>query len=99
MLNSTHDFSIVQQTLDSFEATVKHDRDRSRCSDRIWKFLEKASSFALRFSEIVKMLLPQSPEYTVTYGIVVLLLQVCHPRTFGTLTLTTYALQGSSRQE
>ncbi len=54
MLNSTHDFSIVQQTLDSFEATLKHDRDRSRYSDRVWKFLEKASSFALRFSEIVK---------------------------------------------
>lgn len=49
---------------------------------KAWKvttdFTNAFCEFSLRFSSIVKILLPQSPEYTISYGLLALLFKVVY---------------------
>ena len=82
-----HEDDLLQKTL-GLEATLK---DLVRTQEltsiqqkkpRVWKattdFTNAFSKFSLRFSSIVKILLPQSSEYTMSYGLLALLSKVVY---------------------
>jgi len=77
-LTNPLEFDLVQQTIEGVRKEMHYGREASGSGPQAWKFMESFSEFALRFSGIVEILLPQSPEYTVTYGVVIILFKVRH---------------------
>jgi hypothetical protein len=80
-LRNTDGFALVQRTLSDVAATYcgsveKHPKTLGL---RIANFTEKLATFVVRWDGIVRLLLPQSPEYTSSYGAVLVLCKVTRP--------------------
>jgi len=63
---------------------VQNDAEAQKSKSAFWRdaadFGNRFCKFVVRFSDVVEVLLPPSPEYTVTYGLLLLLFKVSKDR-------------------
>jgi hypothetical protein len=74
--NSTTSDNITEK-LNEIHAEQEKKSRRPAVIQRASKFIEEFCAFADKTSNIVMLLLPQSPEYTVTFGLLFLVFNVC----------------------
>ena len=76
-LEATRGIDAVLSRMSDVLKQIEKKSNKSVAEQRTAKFVNGFSDFVVKSSGIVATLLPQSPEYTVTYGIIVLIFQVC----------------------
>ena len=79
LLKKTMGLEAVLEDLVRAQELAPVQQKRSKAWKATTDFTIAFCEFSLRFSSIVKILLPQSPEYTMSYGLLALLLKVVHP--------------------
>ena len=76
-LEATRGVDVVLSKMSDVLKQIEKKSNKSVAEQRTAKFVNGFSDFVVKSGGIVATLLPQSPEYTVTYGIIVLIFQVC----------------------
>jgi hypothetical protein len=79
LLQKTVRLEAVLECLVQTQELASIQQKRSRAWKATTDFTNSFCEFSLRFSSIIKILLPQSPEYTMSYGLLALLFKVAHP--------------------
>jgi hypothetical protein len=79
VLQKTNGLEAVLEDLVRVQELASIQQKKSRASKATTDFTNAFCEFSLRFSSIVKILLPESPEYTISFGLLSLLFQVAHP--------------------
>jgi hypothetical protein len=72
---------VVAKLLEIQAEQLEKSSKRSSAENATAKFVNSFSAFANSISHIVTILLPQSPEYSVTFGILFILFKVEHRTT------------------
>ena len=79
LLQKTMGLEAVLEDLVRIQKLASIQQKRSRAWKATTDFTNAFCELSLRFSSIVNILLPQSPEYTISYGLLALLFKVVHP--------------------
>ena len=67
----------LKQRLKDIGEVQERQLKKSKMGQISSEFVNRFCDVAIRTSGIVEILLPQSPEYTVTYGLLIILFKVC----------------------
>ena len=78
LLDTTEGINVALSKIKKIqEEEEERNRLRSSFMEHTSSFVDGFSDFVVRISGIVQVLLPQSPEYTITYGVLLIIFKVC----------------------
>ena len=76
LLNTTEGVNVALDKLKSIQEEEEKRASKSSLMEHTSSFVNGFSDFIVRISGIVQTMLPQSPEYTITYGVLLLIFKV-----------------------
>ena len=76
LLNTTEGVNVALGKLKPIQEEEEKRASKSSFMEHTSSFVNEFSDFVVRISGIVQTMLPQSPEYTITYGVLLLIFKV-----------------------